>query len=82
MKTLNNYIEALQKSVSLLTLLKESIDDDEVNDIELVSCGDQLSIQGDPQLIERFVGFGIANYDGSDDEDDDEEDQDENEDSD
>jgi hypothetical protein len=69
MKTLDNYIDALQKSVSLLTLLKESVDDDEVNDIELVSNGNTLSIQGDPQLIERFVAFGIANYDGSENDD-------------
>ena len=63
LKTLNNYMEALQKSISVLELLRDSIESDEVNDIELVSFGNTLSIQGDPELIERFVGFGIANYD-------------------
>ena len=62
MKTLENYIETLQKSISVLTLLKESIYEDEVNDIELVSGGNCLCIRGDQQLIDRFIGFGIANY--------------------
>lgn len=63
LKTLNNYMESLQKSISVLELLRDSIESDEVNDIELISFGNTLSIRGDPELIERFVGFGIANYD-------------------
>ena len=80
LKTLNNYMEALQKSISVLELLRDSIEPDEENDIELVSSGNTVSIRGDPQLIERFVGFGIANYeeDNSDDSDAYDEDTDEN----
>lgn len=70
LKTLNNYVESLQKSLSVLSLLKDSIDSDEVDDIEFVSLGNALGIRGDQQLIDRFVGFGIANYYDSEDEDD------------
>jgi len=76
-KTLDNYMEALQKSISVLSLLKDSVYADEANDIELVVYGTSLAIKGDPQLIERFVGFGIANYEDYENDDNEESEEDE-----
>jgi hypothetical protein len=67
-KTLDNYIKLLNQAVNTLTLVKDSIDDDESTQIELVADFESLSLKGDQEIVDRFVGFGIANHKESDDE--------------
>ena len=59
--TINNYIELLNKAVGILTILKDSISPEESKNIHLFSENDELGISGNQELIDRFVGFGIAN---------------------
>lgn len=67
-QTLQNYIDLLKKSANTLELLKDSLEDDDAGNIELgISVLDNLEIKGDPEIIERFVGFGIADYDSDND---------------
>jgi hypothetical protein len=66
-KTIAKYIKLLTHSVNVLTLVKDSIDDDELDDIELVADFDSLSLKGNLEIIDRFVGFGIANQKDDDD---------------
>lgn len=67
-KTLTSYIELLNKSVEILTILKDSISDDENDNIDIFIQDDGLAISGDPEIIDRFVGFGIAHTVSSDSE--------------
>lgn len=62
LKTINNYLELLDKAKDTLSLLRDSLTDDELNKIKLVSSidGECLEIEGDEQIIDRFVAFGIA----------------------
>jgi len=63
LKTINNYLELLDKAKDTLTIIKESLSDDELDKIKL-KCnsadGDYLEIVGDEQIIDRFIAFGIA----------------------
>jgi hypothetical protein len=59
--TINNYVELLNKAIGILTILKDSISSAESKNIHLFSENDDLGISGDQELIDRFVGFGIAN---------------------
>ena len=67
-KTLDNYIKLLNQAVNTLTLVKDSIDDDECEQIELVADFESLSLKGNQEIVDRFVAFGIANTKDSDDE--------------
>ncbi len=82
--TLDNYIKLLNQTINTLTLVNDSIDDDECDQIELVADFESLSLKGNQEIIDRFVGFGIANVkdDDMDFDEDDDEDDDENEDED
>ena len=67
--TLQNYIDLLKKSAHTLELIKDSLSDDEFDKVEfgVSSIDDKLEISGDAEIVERFVGFGIAEYDSDDD---------------
>jgi hypothetical protein len=70
MNTLQNHIDILMKSVQTLELIKDSLYDDEPDSVELgISIMDNLEIKGDPEIIERFIGFGIAEYNSDSDSD-------------
>jgi len=62
LKTIDNYLELLDKAKDTLSLLRDSLSDDELEKIKLVSSmdGECLEIEGDEQIIDRFVAFGIA----------------------
>lgn len=62
LNTIDNYIELLNKAINVLTILKDSISMEESKNINLFSEGDDLGIIGSQELVDRFVGFGIANY--------------------
>lgn len=73
MKTLSKYHEALVKAASTINLLRDNIYEDETDDLELyVDDNDKLCIRASAELAERFVCFGIADYDEYACEDDDE----------
>lgn len=79
MKTLEKYHAALVKASSVINLLRDNIYDDEKDDLELfVDDNEKLCVRATSELAERFVCFGIAEYDEyaceSDEDDDDEED--------
>jgi hypothetical protein len=61
-ETINNYIELLSRAINVLTILKDSVSVAESKNINLFSDGDDLGINGSQELIDRFVGFGIASY--------------------
>ncbi len=61
-KTLKKYIAMLNKAINVLTLVKDSVDDDELEGVELKSNCDKLIIRGSQEIVDRFIGFGIANY--------------------
>jgi hypothetical protein len=88
MKSLSKYHEALTKAASVISLLKDNIYDDEKDDVELyVDDNNKLCARASSELAERFVCFGIADYDeyaceSEDDEENDDENEDENEDDD
>jgi hypothetical protein len=64
MKTLAKYHEALVKAASVINLLRDNIYDDEKDDLELfVDDNDKLCVRATSELAERFVCFGIADYD-------------------
>jgi hypothetical protein len=84
-KSLDKYIDSLTKAIATLSLLKDNICDDETHHVSLVLNDDnKLCIKAESDLAERFVCFGIANYDEydceSDEDDEDDEDDDENDD--
>ena len=62
LKTIDNYLELLEKAKDTLILLRDSLSDDETDKIKLTSSldGECLEIEGDEQIIDRFVAFGIA----------------------
>ena len=71
LETVNNYIKMLTRATNVLTIVRDAISDDEKYSVELVAEIDNLIAMGDPQIIDRFVGFGIADYyEASDDESD------------
>lgn len=83
MKTLEKYHEALVKATSVINLLRENIYDDEKDDLELfVDDNDKLCVRATSELSERFVCFGIAEYDEYACESEDEESEEESEDDD
>jgi len=84
MKTLAKYHAALVKAASVINLLQTNICEDEVNDLELfVDDNEKLCVRASSELAERFVCFGIADYDeySCDSEEDESEDNDDSEDS-
>lgn len=81
MKTLSKYHDALTKAASVIHVLKDNINDDERDDLELfVDDNDKLCVRASSELAERFVCFGIADYDEYACESDDEESNDEEDD--
>lgn len=72
-KTLNNYIELLKGAVASLELIKDTTNEKESENLELITNKNStaLCIKGNNEIIERYIGFGIANdnFDESDDED-------------
>lgn len=60
-KTIDKYTELLAKAITVLAILKDGLSKDESTKISLFSEGDDLGIHGSQDLIDRFVGFGIAN---------------------
>lgn len=62
--TLNNYIELLKKSINVLELIRDTTNDSEFDSLELTLGlnNDCLEINGESEIIERYVGFGIASY--------------------
>lgn len=67
-KTLKKYIAMLNKAINVLTLVQESVDDDEVTSVELASNCDKLILRGNQEIVDRFIGFGIANYESDNDD--------------
>ena len=60
LNTLNNYEKLLNRTINVLTILKDSISKSESENIHLFSDGDELGINGNKEIIDRFIGFGIA----------------------
>jgi hypothetical protein len=61
--TLNNYIDLLKKSIMVLELIRDTTNVTECEELEFVTStnGDSLGVRGNPEIIERYFGFGIAN---------------------
>ncbi len=68
LKTLDNYINLLKDAVSSLELIRDSTDDDEASEVELLAARNVLRVTGNPEIIERYVGCGMATYDDLDDD--------------
>ena len=62
-KTLNNYIELLKGAVASLELIKDTTNEKESENLELITNKNStaLCIKGNNEIIERYIGFGIAN---------------------
>jgi hypothetical protein len=70
----------LVKAASTINLLRDNIYEDETDDLELfIDDNDKLCVRASAELAERFVCFGIAEYDeyACESEDEDEESEDE-----
>ena len=64
LNSIGNYVDSLNKAVSILTLLKDNICDDEKKHITiLLNTDNKLCVRATSEVAERFVCFGIANYD-------------------
>ena len=63
-KTIDKYIELLTRTINTLTIVKDTIEDDEKYDVELMAGGDNktLEIIGKSDIVDRYIGFGIAHY--------------------
>ena len=61
--TLNNYIDKLNQSLSMLNIIKESLTNDEFNSININSEDNSMMINGTPEILDRFIAFGIAHID-------------------
>lgn len=82
-KTLAKYQETLSKASTIIQLLQDNIADDEETDIEFfVNDDDRVCARATSELAERFVCFGIAEYDESNDDDDEDENDEDGDDSD
>lgn len=79
MTTLSKYHDALSKALSVIDILRDNIAEDETDDLELfVDDDDKLCVRTTSELAERFVCFGIADYDEYACDSDDNEDDDDN----
>lgn len=64
LNSISNYVDSLNKAVSILTLLKDNICDDEKKHMTIILNDDnKLCIRASSEVAERFVCFGVANYD-------------------
>jgi hypothetical protein len=61
-ETLNSYIQLLKKAVTTLELVRDTTGVDEADNLELITNKDStgICIRGDTEVIDRYVGFGIA----------------------
>ena len=66
--TIKNYVEILKKAISVLELIKDTTEESACRQIEFVTGknGDTLEVKGNPEILERYVGFGIASYENDD----------------
>lgn len=78
LETVNNYIQILKRAVASFELIKDTISSEEANKLELVTNTNStlLCVKGDSEIIERFVGFGIASEGDSENDEDDNSDSD------
>lgn len=62
-KTLDNYIGLLKGAIASLELVRDTTSKEECDDLELITNKNStaLCIKGNSEIIERYIGFGIAN---------------------
>lgn len=62
-KTLDNYIALLKSAVASLELVRDTTSKEESEDLELITNKNStaLCIKGNSEIVERYIGFGIAN---------------------
>ena len=68
--TLYNYIQMMTEHLDILTTINDSLTIDEMKLLTLKTNNDRtaLILDGDEQILERFLGFGIAMEYNSDDD--------------
>lgn len=64
LQTLENHIAILKEAINTLELIKDATDKSEAHEVELISTHNVLRVIGNSEIIDRYVGCGVAAYDG------------------
>lgn len=61
--TLDRYIQMLKEDINTLEIIKDSTDDKEAENMELVMSDGLLTVVGDANVISRYVECGVVEFD-------------------